>query len=117
MKVNIEFDTEKPFTEQLNELKNFFQNKSNPNQPKLEDNNTPSNNEDISVVIRDGENKTTTSVKTDLSRMGFTYYKFKKDSKKEDPRWTQTCTQEYWNSIKDHSILQDLNIWNSGGDA
>ena len=79
--------------------------------------NTSSNHDDsndISIVIRD-KNKKTIDVKEDLKRHGFTYYKYKKGSKKEDPRYTQTCNKSFWDSIKDQTCFEGLNIWTSDG--
>ena len=118
MKIFIEIDTEK---NQEDEVHNFItqlykKGQKNPSQQQLE---SQKNNDVVSIVLRDGENKTTESVKNDLKRLGFNYYKYKKNSQIEDPRWTQTCKRTYWNEIKEHTAIQDLNIWTSdknGGD-
>ena len=84
------------------------------NQSKLETNNNTNSQDELSIVIRDKEKKTI-DVKEELKRLGFTYYKYKKNSQKEDPRYTQTCTPSYWYSIKDQSVFDGLNIWTSEG--
>jgi len=113
MKINIEIDTVLNEAEDIKILiDRIFAHKikNTHEQPKQEN-----GDNDVSIVVRDGEEKTTESVKDDLKRLGFNYYKFKKNSKKEDPRWTQTCEKSYWEEIKDHSVLEGLNVWTSLG--
>ena len=126
MKINIELaseDTKKDFLH-AHSVIDYFQNLysteiKNPGQQPIhsdsysnKSNNNDSN--DISIVIRDGSKKTI-DVKEDLKRHGFTYYKYKKNSKKEDPRYTQTCGKGFWNGIKDQTCFEGLNIWTSDG--
>lgn len=77
-------------------------------------NNNSGDSNDIAIVIRDGSKKTV-DVKEDLKRHGFKYYKYKKNSQKEDPRYTQTCSRNYWAGIKDQTVFEGLNIWTSDG--
>jgi len=111
MKVTVKIEFDNPF-----DAGNFLlKNKIPEEQQTLQQNNDNNNDSnEISIVIRDKEKKTQ-DAKEDLKRHGFNFYKYKKNSKIEDPRWTQTCTKSFWNSIKEQSVFDGLDIWTSGG--
>ena len=123
MKVKIEIDPDdsKKDFQKARSIIDILEDKTiNPGQQPLntnnqyDDDNTSNNSDNIAIVIRDGSKKTV-DVKEDLKRHGFTYYKYKKNSKKEDPRYTQTCNKSFWDSIKDQTVFEGLNIWTSDG--
>lgn len=108
----LKIDTEKHSEEQMhNIITKLFNKTSQKEQQELP---SQRNDETVSIVVRDGDNKKTIDVKEDLKRLGFNYYA-KTKAGKDDPRWTMTCNKDYWNEIKDHSVLDDLNVWTSEG--
>jgi len=114
MKLFIEIDTSKYTLETtLDFIRNIYKGKKEPNQSKLDNNNS---DDIVSIVVRDGEENKTVDVKETLKELGFNYYA-KTKSGKPDPRWTQTCNLDHWDTIKDNSVFNGLNIWTSDGDA
>jgi len=117
MKIFIEIDTEKNTMENTLDFIRYIYNKknSNLNQSKLEPDNNNDNNNIISIVVRNGPEQKTLDVKEDLKKYGFNYYKYKKNTQIEDPRYTLTCTRDQWMDIKTDPLFDGLSVWTSDG--
>ena len=114
MKLFLEIDTINDNEESIhNVISILYKDKNqnmNPGQQPLQ---TASNPDTISIVLRDGDNNKTFDVKEQLKKLGFNYYKYKKNTQIEDNRYTLTTTRDRWKQIKDNEALNGLNIWTS----